>query len=142
MVKKTVTYTDFNDVERTEDFYFHLTLSELMDMEAKDPEGSFAKRIEGIINNRDIFGILDAIKWVVEKAYGVRSADGRGFKKDPELTKEFVQSAAYEQMYMDLLDDPDEAANFINAMVPKKIPKAFMVENEVKTGKDELKVIE
>lgn len=142
MVKRTITYTDFNDVERTEDFYFHLTLSELMDMEVKDPEGSFAKRVEGIIKNNDIFGILDAIKWVVEKAYGVRSTDGRGFKKDPELTREFFQSAAFEQLYMELLDDPDAAANFINALVPKKIPKVFTAENGVETGKDALQVVE
>ena len=32
MLKKTITYTDYNGVERTEDFYFNLTRAELMEM--------------------------------------------------------------------------------------------------------------
>ena len=33
MLKKTITYTDYNDVERTEDFYFNITKAEAMEME-------------------------------------------------------------------------------------------------------------
>ena len=130
MIKKTIKYVDFSGVERTEDFYFHLSLMETMDMETKDPDGSLSKKLEGIIKNKDIIGVLDTIKWVIEKAYGVRSEDGRSFKKNAALTEEFVQSSAYEQLYIELLDDPDEAVKFINALVPKKIPKMFQLDSK------------
>ena len=32
MLKKTITYTDYNGNSRTEDFYFNLTKTELMKM--------------------------------------------------------------------------------------------------------------
>ena len=32
MLKKTITYTDYNDVNRTEDFYFNLNEAELTEM--------------------------------------------------------------------------------------------------------------
>lgn len=129
MIQRTIKYTDFNGVEREEDFYFHLSLNEMMDMETKNPDGSLSKKLEGIINNKDVMGVLDSIKWVIEKAYGVRTENGRSFKKSPELTEEFMQSAAYEQLYLDLLDDPEETAKFMNALVPKRIPKIFQDQN-------------
>ena len=33
MLKKTITYTDYNGSERTEDFYFNLSKAEIMEME-------------------------------------------------------------------------------------------------------------
>ena len=39
MLKKTITYTDYNGVERKEDFYFNLTKAELMEMEMSTKGG-------------------------------------------------------------------------------------------------------
>ena len=39
MLKKTVTYTDYNGSERTEDFYFNLTKAEIMEMELSTSGG-------------------------------------------------------------------------------------------------------
>ena len=33
MLKKTITYEDFNGVERKEDFYFNLSKAEIMEMQ-------------------------------------------------------------------------------------------------------------
>ena len=33
MLKKTITYNDYNGVERTEDFYFNLSKAEILEME-------------------------------------------------------------------------------------------------------------
>ena len=33
MLKKTISYTDYNEVERKEDHYFNLSKAELMEME-------------------------------------------------------------------------------------------------------------
>lgn len=125
MVKKTVKYVDFNNVEREEDLYFNLSLTEAIEMETKDPDGSFGKKLEGLINNGDVAAMLEVIEWVIQKTYGVRTEDGRSFVKNEEQLNLFKQSAAYQQFYIDLLDDPDEAVKFINALVPKNLPKAF-----------------
>ena len=39
MLKKTITYTDFDDNERTEDFYFHLSKAEIAEMELSENGG-------------------------------------------------------------------------------------------------------
>ena len=52
MLKKTITYTDYNGVERTEDFYFNLTKAELMEMEI-GTTGGMADMIKRIIDAKD-----------------------------------------------------------------------------------------
>ena len=39
MYKKTITYTDYNGVERTEDFWFNLSKAELVEMEMSTAGG-------------------------------------------------------------------------------------------------------
>ena len=49
MLKKTITYTDYNGMERTEDFYFNLSKAELMEMEMSTTGGMEAY-VEKIVN--------------------------------------------------------------------------------------------
>lgn len=48
MLKKTITYTDYNGVERTEDFYFNLTKSELLVLEM-GTTGGLTEMVEKIV---------------------------------------------------------------------------------------------
>ena len=45
MLKKTITYIDYDDNERTEDFYFNLSKAELLEMEWS-VEGNFTTVIK------------------------------------------------------------------------------------------------
>ena len=42
MLKKTIKYTDYNGVERTEDFYFNITKAEAIEMEMTTTGGMSA----------------------------------------------------------------------------------------------------
>ncbi len=120
MLKKTVTYKDYNDVERTEDFYFNLTKAELMEMEL-GIAGGLAESIEKIVAAQDSPAIIKIFKDLVLKAYGEKSADGRRFIKNDELREAFSQTEAYSIIFMDLALDADAAADFINGIVPSDI---------------------
>ena len=128
MVKRTIKYTDYFGVEREEDFYFSITAPELIEWEREDPTGSLAKKLEGIVNSENPIEILGIIRWIVMKSYGVRSEDGRFFKKSDEISEMFTQSAAYEEMYISFLENPELAIEFINSVIPKKLPKNVSME--------------
>lgn len=121
MIKKTVTYTDYNDVERTENFYFNLSKAEVMEMEM-GTEGGMAESIQKIIDAKDAPAIIRVFKDLVLKAYGVKSDDGRRFMKTkPDGTRyadDFKETEAYSQIFMELATDADAAAKFINGIVP------------------------
>ena len=120
MLKKTITYTDYNGVERTEDFYFNLTKAEIMEMQLSTT-GGLDEMIQRIIATQDVPAIAKIFKDLVLRAYGQKSPDGRRFIKTEELTAEFSQTETYSELYMSLATDSDAAAAFVNGIVPKDV---------------------
>ena len=117
MLKKTITYTDYDGNERKEDFYFNLNKAEIMEMEMSTA-GGMAESIQKIVDAKDTPAIIRVFKDLVLKAYGVKSDDGRRFVKSKELSEEFAQTEAYSQIFMELATDADAAAKFVNGIVP------------------------
>ena len=129
MIKKTITYTDYNGNERTENFYFGLNKAEIMDMELS-VTGGMRQLLQMIIDKQDIPKIIEAFKKIIKMSYGEKSPDGRRFIKSEELTEAFVQTEAYSELYMELISDADAAANFINGIVPADIGAAMASKRE------------
>ena len=117
MLKKTITYSDYNGLERTEDFYFNLTKAEIMEMELSTT-GGLSEMISRIVAAKDAPAIIKVFKELILKAYGQKSADGKRFIKSPALSEEFEQTEAYSVLFMELATDADAAAKFVNAIVP------------------------
>lgn len=120
MIKKTITYTDFNEIERTEDFHFHLSNAELVEME-KSVKGGMAQMLETIIATDDEPTIIAIFKDIILKSYGVKSPDGKQFIKSKEVVDAFVFSEAYSVLYMELVQDTKAAINFVNGIIPKSL---------------------
>jgi hypothetical protein len=120
MLKKTITYTDYNGTERTEDFYFNLTKAEVTEMELSTT-GGLAETIKRVIAAQDQPAIIKIFKELILKAYGVKSPDGKRFIKSQELSMEFAQTEAYSILFMELATDDKAAADFINGIVPADI---------------------
>lgn len=117
MLKKTVTYTDYNGVERTEDFYFNLTKAEITEMELSTA-GGFAEMLQKVVAAQDAPSIIKVFKDLVLKAYGEKSPDGKRFVKSEEISTAFSQTEAYSQIFMELATDSKAAAAFANGIVP------------------------
>lgn len=117
MFKKTITYTDYNGVERTEDFYFNLTRAEVTEMELSTT-GGLTTMIEKIVAEQDSKAIVETFKKIILAAYGEKSADGRRFIKNDEVRDSFAQTEAYSDLFMELASNADAAAEFINGVAP------------------------
>lgn len=127
MFKQTITYTDFNDVERTEDFYFNLTKAEITKMNLSQSGGLIAL-LTKMTQTQDVPSIVSMFEEIVLSSYGEPTLDGRGFSKSEAITKAFTQTEAYSQFYMDLMTDSEVASAFIKGIVPKDIAKQIDVE--------------
>lgn len=117
MLKKTITYTDYNGVERTEDKYFNLSTAEVMEMELSTA-GGLAEMITHIVKEQDGAAIIKIFKDLILKAYGEKSPDGKRFIKSNELSTAFSQTEAYSVLFMELATDADKAAEFVNGIIP------------------------
>ena len=136
MIKKTVNYEDFDGNKRTEDLYFNLTKFEATEFALDLPdditnevtkEGVDATNMESvsrIVQKLGGKGIIDFIRKLVLKSYGIKSEDGRRFEKSEKISTEFSQTMAFDNLMMELLTNDDEAAKFINGVIPADLANA------------------
>ena len=123
MLKKTITYTDYNGEERTEDFYFNLSKAEIVKIAARYP-GGIKEYLEGIIADHDMESVLDMFDMLILESYGKKSTDGRRFIKSKELRDEFRQTEAYSNMLMEFLTDEtggDKMLAFVEGIMPSQL---------------------
>lgn len=118
MLKKTITYTDFNDEEVSEDFFFHLSKAELVELELSHQDGLSAA-MERIVAAADGKAIIAEFKNIILSSYGQKSLDGKRFVKNAQLREEFESSEAYSTLFMELVMDADAAADFVNGIIPQ-----------------------
>ena len=122
MFKKTITYTDYNEVERTENHYFHLNESEILKMEM-GIKGGLAEKIKRIVDADDTPAIIEVFEDLIQKSYGVKTLDGRGFTKKKEDLEAFMATEAYSKLFMELATNSEAAAEFINGIIPADLAK-------------------
>lgn len=123
MLKKTITYTDYNGVERTEDHWFNINQAEALEMEMSE-NGGLTTLLERIIQEKDSKKIITFFKDFIQRSYGVKSNDGKRFIKNEEVLNEFVQTEAYVKLYMELAFDAKAATEFVNGVLPTTMPKS------------------
>ena len=120
MLKKIITYTDYNGIERTEPFYFNLSKAELMEMEL-GVTGGMTEMLDKIIAAKDAPSLMKTFKEMIMKSYGIKSDDGKRLIKSEELSIAFTQTEAYSVLFMELITDDKAAADFVNGIIPNEI---------------------
>lgn len=128
MLTKTITYTDYNGVERTETFYFNLSQAELIDMQLGGKDGLYSNKLQKMIDNHDAAAIVATIKEFVLKSYGEKTDDGKRFIKSPEISEAFMQTEAYSQLITELLSDDAKSSEFILGIMPQALREAAVAE--------------
>lgn len=129
MIKETVQYTDYNEVNRTEVLYFNISQSELMDnLDLREDLEKIQANLEGPerqLTTDEVQQILNLVKRMMRLAYGVRSEDGLTFSKDDEgenkIWRAFKNSAVYDEFIMSLFKNPEKAFEFLVAVMPKDL---------------------
>lgn len=120
MIKEKITYTDFNGEDQTEIAYFNLSRPEIMELELSK-EGGLTNFLHRIIEEEDVKEIYQILKEIILLSYGIKSDDGKRFKKSKEISDSFEQSPAFDEFIFSLIADAKKAADFVNGIVPKKV---------------------
>lgn len=122
MIKQIIKYEDYNGNQCTEEAYFALSKVELTEMELSR-EGGLSNYYQKIVDAQNVPELIRIFKELIMKSYGIKSEDGKRFiKRAPDghlLADDFVQTAAFEAFYMDLVLNTDKATTFFNGITPK-----------------------
>lgn len=117
MFTHEITYKDFDGVERTETFYFNLSRAELTELQLTYP-GGYAEHIEKVTKSQDRPAIVAMFKDLIKRTYGEKSEDGRRLMKSEELSNAFMETNAYDDLFMRLAQDADFATSFVSGVMP------------------------
>lgn len=148
MLKKTITYTDFDNNERTETHYFHMTNNESIEAafdlipeldEYESIDKNPRQLTSMIVDKMGAGGVFKFIKELILRSYGCKSSDGRRFDKSEELRTEFANSLAFDKIFMDLLSDASEAAEFINEVLPVNAIQEVLKQMDERAASDSAK---
>lgn len=118
MLKKTITYENFEGERVSEDHFFHISKAELVEMEVSK-EGGMQAYLQKVIDSEDGKEIIATFKMLVLESYGKKSDDGKRFIKNQQLREEFESSEAYSTLFMELVTNAEAAAEFANGIIPK-----------------------
>lgn len=130
MIGLPIKYENGDGDSVTETFWFHLSKPELMRLQTSIP-GGFGKLLQDLVAANDMNELFKHFEDIIFKAYGVRTADGRGFEKSDELTQKFRQSFAYEALFDQMMGDENAFANFVREMLPKNFEREMaLVDNQ------------
>lgn len=117
MLKRDITYTNFDGNEVTDTYYFNLSRTELIELEVSY-DGGLAAAIQRIIDSKDLRALIKEFQRIILASYGVKSEDGKRFVKNDQIREEFTQTAAYDALFMELATNEDSASEFIRGIVP------------------------
>lgn len=134
MITRTIEYVDYDGNKRKEKHYFNLTEFEATEIAMEIP-GDVVDELETELKNDEDKiatalnlteklgkkGVMNFIKNIVLKSYGVKSPDGKRFIKSEQLTTEFSQTPAFSSFMLRLMRDDEEASRFINGVIPPEL---------------------
>lgn len=121
MYKETITYEDYNGVERTEDHYFHMNKAEVIRWITTNGEYTLDQVIRQDTMKGNGKAIIEAFEDLIHRSYGRKSLDGKRFEKSEEIFKEFYETEAYSEFFMGIVTDAKKAAKFFNGVIPKSL---------------------
>ena len=127
MLKKVITYKDWNDLERSEEHYFNLSKPEVVKMQAS-VKGGYDVQLKAIAAGMNGAGIMTFFEDLIKASYGEKSDDGRRFMKSEEISRAFMETRAYEALFEELITDSGAAAAFVNAIMPPDLVKQAAAE--------------
>lgn len=114
MIKKTISYHDYDGDMREDDFYFSLNSVQFAKLNRLFPNGleAYIKKVTKDKNADELFRIIDTL---VSEAYGERQ--GNAFVKvsptGQRLADFFVNTEAYDNLMSELLSGEDALINFL-----------------------------
>ena len=117
MLKQTIKFKDYNDVDREMDYFFDLNETELIELQI-DTVGGLHEKINKVLKMNDQKEIYNLFKTILKASYGEKSDDGIHFDKSEDVWKRFISSPAYNELMKSFMEKPEKIADFIEGLMP------------------------
>lgn len=117
MLRKEISYTDFNGKPQKDIAYFHMNKAELGKLQMRE-NGTYIDRLQDLVARRQVEEMFNFVYNLILDSYGERDPEGRKFIKSKELRDDFEQSLAFSEFLMELVSDGNKLSDFITSILP------------------------
>lgn len=113
--RKLISCVDQNGDLQEKEYYFYLTRDELLELASQMNVG-LDDFLEAVIHYQDPNALIDNFRQILHMSVAKRER-GR-FAKNEIIVQEFIESGAYNALFIDLLRDGAAAAEFFTDILP------------------------
>ena len=129
MIKRTITYKDFDGNPVEEDYCFHMMEADFVDLDFKYEEfGGLRGYLTDLVKEIQEKGdrapkrpMYEFLKEMVRVSVGKRV--GNRFDRSQEVKDRFFQTGAYSAFLIEMLNDPSGIPTFIDGITPEVSPE-------------------
>ena len=120
MLKKLVSYTDYDGNPRTGTFYFHLNKFEWLELETYT-KGGFIANLKHSLETNNAKKTIDLLKKIVLRAYGEKDPETGAFEKDDERAVRFSKTEAFSELFFELSYNEQASKEFFIGLIPAEL---------------------
>lgn len=124
MFKRPVTYENFEGQKVTEEFYFNLSMAEILELD-QGYEGGMKAVFEQIVAGSNPVQMAQEFKKIILSAYGRKSEDGRSFLKSADERDAFAQTLAFDALFMEICTNENKAVEFVLGAFPNQLTEDY-----------------
>lgn len=136
MIKRPIRYRDLDNNVVEEEFYFHYSTAEAVELKTVLGEDMHA-RIQKLIEAENAKEIISIFRGLISDSVGKKSITGKAFIKSDEIRDEFMNSDAYSELLIWLLSATENMSTFINGVFPENMQERVtqLAEERASQGK-------
>lgn len=120
MIKKEVTFTNYEGHPETKTLYFHLNKFEWLELETYT-KGGLIENLKRSIETANPKKTIDILKKIILTAYGEKNEDDGAFEKTEEAAIKFSKTEAFSELFYDLAYNEESSRTFFMGLVPDSL---------------------
>jgi hypothetical protein len=119
VLKKEITYEDYDGVKVTDTFWFQLNVPEITELGFAN--GGMQAEFKKIVETENSAALVTLFRKFLVRSVGKRSEDGKKFIKNAEITSDFMDTNAYSAFFQEMMENNGLATEFFAAVVPTNL---------------------
>ncbi len=120
MLKKQVTYKDYDGNDKTTTLYFHLNKFEWLELETYT-KGGLIENLKHAIETGNAKKTIDILKKIILRSYGEKDPETGSFEKSDDIAIRFSKTDAFSELFYELAYNEESAQTFFMGLIPVEL---------------------
>lgn len=120
MLKKQVTYKDYDGNDKTTTLYFHLNKFEWLELETYT-KGGLIENLKHAIETGNAKKTIDILKKIILRSYGEKDPETGSFEKSDDIAIRFSKTDAFSELFYELAYNEEAAQSFFMGLIPVEL---------------------